>query len=93
MYPASSTLPALLILLKAPRVVGWFYHFGFFGLFLVSTVDSSFVPLPLPGVTDIMLVLFAAGHGNPIFLLIAPGHAGFCAGRLRSRTPWARPAA
>ena len=50
--------------------MGWFYRFGLFGLFLVSVVDSSFVPLPLPGVTDIMLVVYAASHLN-VFLLIA----------------------
>jgi len=45
-------------------------HFGVVGLFLVSIVDSSFVPLPIPGVTDIMLVLLAAQHQDA-FLLIA----------------------
>jgi membrane protein YqaA with SNARE-associated domain len=43
--------------------------FGIFGLFLVSIVDSSFVPLPVPGVTDIMLVLYAAQHSNPWMLI------------------------
>jgi membrane protein YqaA with SNARE-associated domain len=46
------------------------FTFGPFGLFLVSIVDSSFVPLPIPGVTDIMLVLMAARHGNWIMLVI-----------------------
>src|ERR1700736_15756 len=36
--------------------------FGLFGVFLVSIVDSSFVPLPLPGVTDIMIIVLAAQH-------------------------------
>jgi membrane protein YqaA with SNARE-associated domain len=45
-------------------------HFGVVGLFLVSIVDSSFVPLPIPGFTDIMLVLLAAQHQDA-FLLIA----------------------
>jgi membrane protein YqaA with SNARE-associated domain len=45
------------------------FHFGLLGLGLVSVVDSSFIPLPLPGVTDIMLVLYAAGHANPILLV------------------------
>jgi membrane protein YqaA with SNARE-associated domain len=52
-----------------------FLKYGLIGLFLVSTVDSSFVPLPIPGVTDIMLVLYAAQHANP-FLLIAIATAG-----------------
>lgn len=43
---------------------------GSFGLFLVSIVDSSFVPLPIPGITDVMLVLMAARHTVNWFFLI-----------------------
>jgi membrane protein YqaA with SNARE-associated domain len=50
-------------------VMHFFFHLGLVGLFLVSAVDSSFVPLPIPGVTDIMLILYAAGHTNPILLV------------------------
>jgi membrane protein DedA with SNARE-associated domain len=50
-------------------VMHFFFHLGLVGLFLVSIVDSSFVPLPIPGVTDIMLILYAAGHTNPILLV------------------------
>lgn len=46
-------------------------RFGILGIFLVSIVDSSFVPLPIPGVTDIMLVLFAAQHANVLLLILA----------------------
>jgi membrane protein YqaA with SNARE-associated domain len=44
--------------------------FGLFGVFLVSIVDSSFVPLPLPGVTDIMIIVMAAQHQNVILLVL-----------------------
>jgi membrane protein YqaA with SNARE-associated domain len=47
------------------------FSLGVVGLFLVSIVDSSFVPLPVPGVTDIMLVLYAAQHQDPWLLLLA----------------------
>jgi membrane protein YqaA with SNARE-associated domain len=51
-----------------------FFHllasFGIFGIFLVSIVDSSFVPLPVPGVTDIMLVIYAAQKSNWILLVL-----------------------
>ncbi len=57
--------------------------FGLLGLFLVSIVDSSFVPLPIPGVTDIMLVLFAAQHAN-IFFLVAIASFGSALGGLFS---------
>lgn len=45
-------------------------HFGLLGLTLVSVVDSSFIPLPLPGVTDVMLILYAAHGENPILLVL-----------------------
>lgn len=47
----------------------FFFHLGLIGLFLVAIVDSSFVPLPLPGVTDILLIGYAAAHTNPILLV------------------------
>ncbi len=53
--------------------------FGLVGLFLVSVVDSSFVPLPVPGVTDIMVVLYAAQHAN-LFLLVTIATAGSALG-------------
>lgn len=55
------------------------FSFGVFGLFFISVVDSSFVPLPIPGVTDIMLVLFAAQKTN-IFLLVLLSTAGSAIG-------------
>jgi membrane protein YqaA with SNARE-associated domain len=51
------------------RLVGILFSLGLFGVFLVSIVDSSFVPLPIPGLTDLMLVLYAAQHANPILLV------------------------
>ena len=61
----------------------FFFHLGLVGLFLVAIVDSSFVPLPIPGVTDIMLILYAAAHTNPI-LLIAIATLGSAIGGLLS---------
>jgi len=55
------------------------FHFGLFGLFLVSIVDSSFVPLPIPGLTDIMVIVMAAQHLN-IIALIALSTAGSALG-------------
>jgi membrane protein YqaA with SNARE-associated domain len=61
----------------------FFLHLGLVGLFLVAIVDSSFVPFPIPGVTDIMLILYAAGHTNPI-LLVAIATIGSAIGGLVS---------
>lgn len=46
------------------------FSFGLFGVFLVSIVDSSFVPLPVPGVTDIMIIVMSAQHQNVILLVL-----------------------
>jgi membrane protein YqaA with SNARE-associated domain len=64
-------------------LVHFFFHLGLVGLFLVSIVDSSFVPLPIPGVTDIMLILYAANHEN-IFLLVGIATLGSAIGGLFS---------
>jgi membrane protein YqaA with SNARE-associated domain len=78
MNPRTLTLAAALALYlsaaephHAPHhaILHFFFHLGLVGLFLVSIVDSSFVPLPIPGVTDIMLILYAAAHSNPILLV------------------------
>jgi membrane protein YqaA with SNARE-associated domain len=69
MSPSLPSLAAWFAVAADHRLVHFFLHLGLLGLFLVSTVDSSFVPLPIPGVTDIMIVLFAAGHTNVILLV------------------------
>jgi membrane protein YqaA with SNARE-associated domain len=56
-----------------------FFGFGIFGVFLVSIVDSSFVPLPLPGITDIMIIVLSAQH-HSWFLLILLATAGSALG-------------
>jgi membrane protein YqaA with SNARE-associated domain len=46
------------------------FSFGILGLLPVSIVDSSFVPLPLPGITDIMIIVLAAQHRSWILLIL-----------------------
>ena len=41
-------------------VVRWFLKLGVLGLFFICVVDSSPVPLPIPGSSDLLVVLFAA---------------------------------
>ena len=53
--------------------------FGLAGFFLVSVVDSSFVPLPVPGISDLMIIFFAAQHTN-LFLLVGVATAGSALG-------------
>jgi membrane protein YqaA with SNARE-associated domain len=70
MSPQLHQAAAALALFAGSRFVHFFIRLGLLGLFLVSIVDSSFVPLPIPGITDIMVVLFAAHHSNVIWLVL-----------------------
>ena len=45
--------------------------FGVLGLFVVSAIDSSIIPLPLPGSTDLLLILLVAHRANPILAALA----------------------
>lgn len=46
----------------------WLTHLGAFGLFAVAVVDSSIIPLPLPGSTDLLLLWLVAHSGDPWLL-------------------------
>jgi len=84
--PVASAAAVLVALAKgggAHTLMHFLYRFGYIGLFLVSVVDSSFVPLPIPGVTDVMVVLYAANHAN-LILLLAITTAGSALGGLFS---------
>jgi membrane protein YqaA with SNARE-associated domain len=50
---------------RASLVPQWLMNLGPLGLFLVAIVDSSIVPMPIPGSTDVLLLLFVAHQGNP----------------------------
>ena len=53
-----------------PLMPHWLTHLGALGLFSVAVVDSSVIPLPLPGSTDLLLLWLVAHSGNP--WLLAP---------------------
>ncbi len=49
----------------------WLTHLGTLGLFAVAIVDSSVIPLPLPGSTDLLLLWLVSHHGNPWMLAVS----------------------
>src|ERR1700683_51488 len=57
----------------------WLTQLGGLGLFAVAIFDSSPIPLPIPGSTDLLLLLLVSHHGNP-FLLAACAIAGSAIG-------------
>ena len=46
----------------------WLTHLGLLGLFSVAVIDSSVIPLPLPGSTDLLLLWLVAHSGDPWIL-------------------------
>jgi membrane protein YqaA with SNARE-associated domain len=57
----------------------WLTHLGALGLFSVAVIDSSVIPLPLPGSTDLLLLWLVAHNGDP-WLLAAMAIAGSLVG-------------
>lgn len=45
--------------------------FGTLGLFGVSLIDSSIIPLPVPGSTDLLLILLIAHRADPVLSALA----------------------
>ncbi len=64
--------PAALLALPVHHLLipHWLAHLGALGIFSVAVVDSSFIPLPLPGSTDLLLLWLVAHGGDP--WLLAP---------------------
>lgn len=81
--PPQSFAAALLAAATGHRLMHFFFHLGLVGLLLISVVDSSFVPLPIPGVTDILIILYAASHTN-VVLLVTLATVGSAVGGLFS---------
>src|ERR1039457_5960439 len=48
------------------HLLRWLMSFGGLGLFGVSIIDSSVIPLPLPGSSDLLLLLLASHRGSTL---------------------------
>lgn len=55
----------------ASPALHWLIGFGGFGLFAVAVVDSSIIPLPLPGSTDLLLLLLVAHRAHALWMAVA----------------------
>lgn len=53
----------------------WILQLGPLGLFLTAVVDASIVPLPIPGSTDLLLLLLVSHQANP-WLCVSAAVAG-----------------
>ena len=62
----------------------WLIHLGTLGIFAVAVIDSSFIPLPIPGSTDLLLLWLVSHNHDP--LLLAP--AAILGSLLGGYTTW-----
>jgi len=51
---------------SSARFLAWLMHLGGVGLFALAVVDSSMVPIPLPGSTDLVLLLLTAFRSSSV---------------------------
>src|ERR1700752_5356233 len=49
----------------------WLLPFGVAGIFGVAAIDASIIPLPIPGTSDLLIVLLSAHHENPFLTALA----------------------
>lgn len=61
------------------HAVHWLSHLGLPGVFGIAMIDSSPVPLPVPGTTDLLVLWLVSHKGNP-FLLASCAIAGAIVG-------------
>ena len=69
----------------AAHIPPWLIHLGLPGLFVVSLLDAAIIPLPLPGSTDVLLLLIAAQHAQQPAVLTALATVARVRG---GDTPW-----
>ncbi len=60
---------------KKAEAIRWVVHLGAPGVFAVSLIDATVIPLAIPGSTDLLLLWMIGRGGNP-YLLVACGVAG-----------------
>jgi membrane protein YqaA with SNARE-associated domain len=56
--------------------------FGTLGLFAVSMLDSSIIPLPVPGSADLLLILLVAHRGSPVIAAVSASVGSILGGYL-----------
>lgn len=66
---------SVILLLQHARHKGlmptWLLHFGLAGIFAVASIDASIIPLPIPGTSDLLILLLSAHRENPFLVALA----------------------
>jgi membrane protein YqaA with SNARE-associated domain len=66
----------------------WLMSFGALGVFFVAIIDSSVIPLPLPGSTDLLLLLLASQRGSTVISALWLASSAFAGSLLGGYFAW-----
>ena len=70
------------------HLLRWLISLGGLGLFGVAIVDSSVIPLPLPGSTDLLLLLLTAHRGTTVITAIWLAFCAFAGSLIGGYLTW-----
>jgi membrane protein YqaA with SNARE-associated domain len=71
------------------HLLRWLIHLGALGIFAVAVVDSSMIPIPLPGSTDFLLLLLTAFHSSSIASPVIYASCAFAGSVVGGYMTWA----
>ena len=74
---------------SSSHALGWLMHLGAVGIFVLAVVDSSVIPIPLPGSTDLVLLLLTAFRSNSIGSPIVFASCAFAGSVIGGTMTWA----
>ena len=66
----------------------WLVSLGGLGLFAVGIIDSSVIPLPLPGSTDLLLLLLAAHRRTTVIMAVWLAFCAFAGSMIGGYLTW-----
>ena len=73
---------------KNSHLLRWLISLGGVGLFAVAIIDSSVIPLPLPGSTDLLLLLLTSHRGATYVTAITLAAAAFAGSMIGGYLTW-----
>lgn len=68
------------------RITRYFFRLGLLGLFFICVIDSSPIPLPIPGSSDILVVLLAAQRQGWLMVTIVATIGSIVGGAISYQT-------
>src|ERR1700733_8077764 len=73
---------------NASPLLRWLVSLGGLGLFGVAIIDSSVIPLPLPGSTDLLLLLLTAHRRTTAVLAVWLAFCAFAGSMIGGYLTW-----